>query len=100
MLGGGTMAKITTYFKFISSADFGDYNLIIFPELPMSDFISDPHIRYSLKIHFGPLWVVVWKRSSGLPSLVTNEHTLNVTPTEVERHLNGRWKIKCIEFNQ
>ena len=94
------MAKITTYFKFISSADSGDYNLIKFPELTMPDFIRDPHIRDSLKVHFGPLWVVVWKSSSGLPSLVTNENTQNVSPTEVERHLNGRWKIKYIELNQ
>lgn len=94
------MAKITTYFKFISSADSGDYNLIKFPELTMPDFIRDPYIRDSLKVHFGPLWVVVWKSSSGLPSLVTNENTPNVSPTEVERHLNGRWKIKYIELNQ
>lgn len=69
------MAKITTYYKFVSSSDLGDYSLIVIPELAMSDFVSDPFIRYSLKLHFGPLWVVIWKSSKGLPSLITNDST-------------------------
>ena len=99
-LGGTIMAKIKIYFKFINSSDFGVYNLIVIPELAMSDFISDSCMRDSLKVHFGPLWVVVWKCSRGLPSLITNEKTQNISPTEIERHLNGRWKTKYVELNQ
>ena len=94
------MAKITTYFKFVNSSDFGDYNLIKIPELAMSAFICDPFMRDSLKLHFGPLWVVVWKSSLGLPSLITSQSTQDVSPTEVERHLDGHWKIKHIELNK
>ena len=91
------MAKVTIYFKFINSSDLGEYNLVLIPELAMSDFINNFSMGNSLKNHFGQRWVVVWKSSKGLPSLITSESTQNVNPTEVEKYLNGRWKMKNVE---
>ena len=93
------MTTIAIYFQPVHLSDFEQFTLIRIPDLSMADFIRNPYIKDSLDSDFGPSWVVVWKGSIGLPSLITKESTRNVGQEEVENYLDGRWKRKGIRIN-
>ena len=92
------MKKIKAQYQSVNSPEIGNYTLIMVPDLKDSDIASNPDIRESFNENFGSNWVVVWDSSVGLPTYVTNGNTQDIAQTEVEKHMDGQWKTKEIQY--
>ena len=92
------MEKIKAQYQSVNLPAHGEYIFIKVPDLKDSNIASNPDIRESFNENFGSDWEVVWGNSIGLPTSVTNGNTQDIGQAEVEKHMDGQWKTKEVQY--